>query len=151
MARDYSADAERLFRDFAARHGLVIKKVDEPNVELLMCVPVQKGLSFEITLGCQNGDELNIGVADFWSTFFPFENVKQTVETALDGLISGGCSILTTSQFGRQVRGELQRKTQTGWETVAVHVAGLMIPFVRTTAQRVSNEPKQAARLEGTA
>lgn len=95
MARDYSQDAERLFRDFAARHRLSIAKVEEPNVELLMTVPAQEGLSFEISLCCQNCDELNIGVAEFWSTFFPFEKVKQCVDAALDGLVTGEYSILT--------------------------------------------------------
>lgn len=144
LSRDYSADAERLFREFAARHDLTIEKIDEPNVELLMRVPQQKGLSFEITLCCQNCDELNIGVAEFWSTFFPFEKVKQRVEAALDGLVLGECSVLTTWRSGRYVGGKLQRKADAGWETITIHVAGLRVPFLRTTTQRIANEARSS-------
>lgn len=140
MARDCSADAERLFRTFAARHALTIEKVDEPNVELLMRVPRQNGLSFELKLCCQNGDELNIGVAEFWSTFFPFEKVKERVEAALDGLVSGECTVLTIWRSGRYVGGKLQRKADAGWKTIATHVQGLSVPFLRTVQQRIANE-----------
>ena len=82
---DYTADAEALFRDFARRHSFAIEKVDQPEVELLMRVPEQPGLSFELTLGLQNVDELNIGFEEFWSYFFPFEertgNLYQTHST----------------------------------------------------------------------
>lgn len=133
-----------MFRDFAVRHRLAIEKIDQPNVELLMRVPRQECLSFEITLCCQNCDELNMGVAEFWSTFFPFEKVRSTVEIALDGLVSGEYSILTTWRSGRYVGGKLQRMAQDGWQTVASH-AVLKIPFVRTTTRRISNEARRPA------
>ena len=63
--KDRKADAEALFRDFANRHSLAIEKVDNPNVELLMRLPRQMGLSFELTLGLQNRDELNVGFEGF--------------------------------------------------------------------------------------
>ena len=56
-------EVEKLFREFAAKHGLRIEKEEQDEIELLMTVPQQEGLSFELTLGLQNGDEINIALA----------------------------------------------------------------------------------------
>ncbi len=128
-----------MFRAFAARHGLSIEKVENAPVELMMTVPKQPGLGFEMTLACQNGDELNIGVEPFWSTFFPFEQVRGTVERALDGLVSGDCTILLISQRGRPVRGLLQMRDGPSWRTIATHIVAFKIPFVTTSETRLSN------------
>ncbi|WP_435338020.1 hypothetical protein, partial [Acinetobacter sp. LH3_13] len=77
--------------------------------ELLMRVPRQQGLSFELTLGLQNKDELNIGFDDFWSYFFPYESQKQTVSDALDAIARGDCRLAVHTQLGRIVKRVLER------------------------------------------
>jgi hypothetical protein len=79
--KDRTADAEALFRDFASRPSFTIEKVDNPNIELLMGLPRQGGLSFELTLGLQNRDELNIGFEGFWCYFFPYEEEFSVVKS----------------------------------------------------------------------
>lgn len=49
-------DAEKLFSNFAERHHLRIRKVPQDNIELMMLLPRQESLSFELTLGLQNYD-----------------------------------------------------------------------------------------------
>ena len=53
----YEVEAEALFRAVAKRHSLEIVKSNQSNIELLMTVPKQSGLSFDLTLGLQNLDE----------------------------------------------------------------------------------------------
>jgi len=77
---DYSEEAAALFARFAERHRLIYSVEPDAPIEVLWEFPEQQGLSFPVTLGLQNGDELNFGVADFWSSFFPFERSASTFE-----------------------------------------------------------------------
>src|SRR5262249_50018746 len=115
---DHTADAEVLFRDFARRHSFTIERINQPNVELLMKVPQQEGLSFELTLGLQNGDELNIGFDGFWSHFFPYEGARHLVESALDGIASGECRLAIHRQFGSVIRRVLEQRSNGSWRAI---------------------------------
>lgn len=129
--RDYTEDAESLFRRFAARHAFTIEKVDDPPIELLMRVPSQRGLSFDLTLGLQNRDELNLGFQNFWSVVFPFEKVSDKFEAMLDGLVHGNCRLATRSQLGNVIVRRLERRTDMGWEAeYHEFVFPLKIPLV---------------------
>jgi hypothetical protein len=146
---DYTADAEKLFRDFAARHSFLIEKLDNPNVELLMRIPIQSGISFELILGLQNEDELNIGIGEFWSYFFPFEHVRKQVDAALDGIASGECRIATHRQFGRSVKIELERRSGSTW--VLIYSANkLRFPLVwfRTTVSYLYNDATKSVIID---
>lgn len=68
---DYTTQAKALFGRFAERHGLSYAISPDAPVEVLWTFPEQPKLSMPITLGLQNLDELNFGVSDFWSYFFP--------------------------------------------------------------------------------
>ena len=130
---DNTSDAERLFRNFAARHAFTIEKLDEPHVELQMRVPEQPGLSFELTLGLQNGDELNIGFEGFWSYFFPFEKRAAQVDRILDGIVTGECRLAIRRQFGRIVKHVLEQRNNGRWEVAYTALDTLLyIPFVGT-------------------
>ncbi|MDP2046859.1 MAG: Sua5/YciO/YrdC/YwlC family protein [Deltaproteobacteria bacterium] len=47
-------------------------------------------MSLPLTLGLQNSDELNFGVADFWSYFFPFDDVAREFGDHLDLILEAG-------------------------------------------------------------
>jgi hypothetical protein len=141
--KDFTEQAEQLFRDFAQRHSLIINKVDEPNVELLMRVPKQAGLKFQLTLGLQNIDELNIGINDFWSHFFPYEACKQTVSTALDGLVDGDCRLAIHRQLGRVTRRILEQRRGDEWKTIYTQFVGVRIPFLGSSICYLSNRDMQ--------
>ena len=87
--RDYTAEAEALFGRFAERHGLSYDVETGVPMEVCWTFPVQPKLSMPLTLGLQNCDELNFGVSDFWSYFFPFQNVADEFERILDAWVAG--------------------------------------------------------------
>jgi len=142
---DYTADAEALFRGFAKRHSLSIERINQPNIELLMRVPQQPGLSFELTLGLQNQDELNIGFANFWSYFFPYESKQQIVSDALDALATGDCRLAIHTQFGRVVKRVLERRSNAHWQSI--YTASMVrIPFLGTKTSYLRNDDARPRR-----
>jgi hypothetical protein len=142
---DRTADAEALFRDFASRHSLTIEKVDNPNVELLMRLPRQRGLSFELTLGLQNRDELNIGFEGFWSHFFPYAEKIGIVRSILEGITSGDCRLATHRQFGRVVKRVLEQRFDPSWREMYTAISHLQLPIIGTRVSYLYNE---GARFE---
>ncbi|HWW12851.1 MAG TPA: hypothetical protein VN018_10050 [Brevundimonas sp.] len=112
--RDHTPDAEALFARFAKRHGLTYAVQTGAPVEVMWLFPRQDGLNLPITLGLQNGDELNFGVADFWSHIFPFGAVADDFETLLDAWVTGDARIQVLGGRHRI----LQRRNGDRWETV---------------------------------
>lgn len=134
---NYVANAETLFRDFARRHSLTIEKLDGPAMELAMCVPQQPGLSFELFLGLQNEDELNIGFAEFWSYFFPCEKAWRI---ASEALATGECRLAIHTQRGRLTKHVLEQFIDGQWGRVYTAMSRLTFPFLRTTTTYLYNE-----------
>lgn len=137
---NYADDAEALFRDFAQKHSFTIEKVDEPNVELMMRLPPQPGLSLELTLGLQNNDELNVGFGEFWSHFFPYENKRQLVSDALDALVVGDCRLAIYTQLGGVVKRVLEQRFNGAWQPIYTAFARIEVPFLGTKTSYVLNE-----------
>jgi hypothetical protein len=135
-----TAGAEGLFRAFASRHSLTIEKVDNPNIELLMRLPRQEGLSFELTLGLQNRDELNIGFEGFWSYFFPYEAKVEVVRNLLEGIASGNCRLATHRQFGRVVKRVLEQRFDQSWCEMYTASSLLRLPTIGTKVSYLYNE-----------
>lgn len=137
--QNHATEAEALFRAFAERHSLTIRKIDEPNVELLMEIPRQPGLSFDLTVGLQNTDELNIGFEGFWSYLFPFDQKRELVSSLLDGIVSGACRLAVHRQFGFVVKRVLERRVGDSWEPT-YHALGFGVPFIGTKVAYLSND-----------
>ena len=131
---DYTSDAQALFGRFAERHGLTYEV--EPGVPIEVCwtFPEQPKLSMSLTLGLQNCDELNFGVSDFWSYFFPFKDVAEEFELALDAWVVGDARIAVTRFRGRL----LQVREGTQWKTV-YSANGCLFPFRSTPFRFVRN------------
>ena len=138
--KDYTLEAETLFQAFASRHSFIIERIDEPNIELLMRVPRQSGLSFELTLGLQNLDEINIGIEKFWSYFFPFPEVHRLVANILDDLVSGSCRLATYRQFGGVVKRTLEQHSKGTWSTIYTAPSRPKIPFIGMTVLYLQND-----------
>lgn len=134
--KDYTAEAEALFFLFAERHGLKYEVVQGAPIEVCWSFPKQSKLSLPIVLGLQNGDELNFGVADFWSYFFPFEAVAETFERILDAWIAGDARIANTGFRSRL----LQIRDGHRWTTV-YGAGGCLFPFRWKPFGFVFNEP----------
>ncbi len=82
-----------MFARFAARHELAYWVLEAP-VELLWEFPVQPKLRHRIVLGLQNNDELNFGVGEFWSYFFPYTDKHAEFENLIDKWVEGNARIL---------------------------------------------------------
>jgi hypothetical protein len=137
---DFTFEIESLFRNFAQRHSLTIEKIEEPSVELLMRVPRQRGLSFELTLCGQNRDEISIGFEGFWSFFFPSGQVSQVVADLLDALVVGDARLSTYSQLGFIVRRVLEKRSGEIWLPAYVHISRVRIPFIPTKVVHTYND-----------
>ena len=111
---NHKLDAEALFRRFAERHGLRFEPRASVHMEVWWTFPVQPGLSTPITLGLQNLDELNFGVDEFWSSFFPFDRVPAEFERVIDAWVDGRARVAVT---GRHT-GRLQLREGGRWTTV---------------------------------
>jgi hypothetical protein len=145
----HASDAEALFRDFARRHSFAIERVDLPYDELVMRVPRQPGLSFELTLGLQNYDELNIGFDKFWSYFFPYESKRQIVSDALDALATGECRLAIHTQLGGVVKRVLEQRSGGNWRPIYTAFSRIQIPFLGTRVSYLSNEDARHTSAAG--
>jgi len=110
----YTFEAEALFKRFAEKHALTYEVETDIPMEVCWKFPVQPKLSLPLTLGLQNADELNFGVWDFWSYFFPFERVEEEFERILDAWIAGEARVAVLRGRGRL----LQLREGEKWETV---------------------------------
>ena len=111
---DYTCKATELFLSLASRHGLSYESEAESPIDLLWTFPKQAKLSLPFSLGLQNGDELNFGVSDFWSYFFPFCDVAEHFESIVDAWIEGSARVAAVGSRGRI----LQVRDSEGWDTV---------------------------------
>jgi hypothetical protein len=121
---DFTMEAEALFQRFAERHGLRYNVQPDAPIEVLWDFPEQPKLSLPLSLGLQNGDELNFGVADFWSYFFPFPTVAEHFENILDAWVEGSARVGITGRYSRI----LQVRKDDVWETV-YRAGGCIWPF----------------------
>ena len=133
-------DAETLFTYFANKHHLKIEKATQNNIELMMMLPKQSGLSFELTLGLQNYDEISIGFNEFWSYIFPFDKKQGFVEKLLSDLVSGNTRLAIYRQFGRVVCRDLEQMAEGKWKRVYREYCKIRIPLIRTDVSYVVNE-----------
>lgn len=105
---------------------------DEPaHVELVLDIPRQPGLSFDVHLNLQNVDELHIVAGAFWCEWFPCtkqDRVDDYVD-AVAGLLSGEYRIVESRSGTKAVRAVLQRPKGANWETVATWSTSL-IPWI---------------------
>jgi hypothetical protein len=129
----YIEKAEALFSRFAERHRLGYEATKDEPIEVLWTFPPQDGLKLPITLGLQNGDELNFGVSDFWSYFFPYEKVADQFERILDAWMVGDARVAITGPWGRV----LQVREGRGWKSV--YAANRLFPVWRTPKRTIEN------------
>lgn len=139
--RDYTAEAEVLFQRFADRHELSYEVETGVPVEVCWTFPEQPRLSLPLTLGLQNRDELNFGVSDSWSYFFPFEAVADEFERILDAWVAGNARVAIMRGRGRL----LQVREGDHWKTV-YGANGCLFPFLRSPRGFVQNRPGGEAR-----
>ncbi len=133
--KDYTAEAEALFSRFAERHGLAYQVDTDVPMEVCWTFPEQPKLFKPVTLGLQNHDELNFGVLDFWSYFFPFDDVAVQFEKAIDAWVTGDARIAV----GRGKRRKLQLREGDKWSTI-YGANGCLFPMLSRPVRFETNE-----------
>ncbi len=134
--RYYTAKAKALFQRFAERHELTYDVETDVLMEVCWTFPEQPKLVLPLTLGLQNCDELNFGVSDFWSYFFPFEDVADKFERILDAWVAGNARVAIMRGRGRL----LQVREGDDWKAV-YGANGCLFPFRRWPRGFVQNHP----------
>jgi len=135
-----------MFRAIADDFGLCIINRHDSPIEVMMDIPKQDGLGFTITLGLQNGDELNIGVDDFWSYFFPYRDCSEFFCKVLRILILGDAHLLYSKQFGRLVKTELIGDVGNGVECLYTAWSRPGIPLVPYREEVLCNRTHRGAQ-----
>ena len=141
--RDYTAEAEALFQRFAERHELTYEVETGMSMEVCWTFPEQSKLSLPITLGLQNLDELNFGVFDFWSYFFPLEAVADKFQRILDAWVAGDARVAIMRGRGRL----LQVREGDDWKA-AYGANGCLFPLRRWPRGFVQNHSRKEAQPE---
>ena len=113
----------------------------DPNVDLVMRIPVQPGLSFSVDLNLQNIDELHLCASRFWCEWFPCtkERITERYLESVLGLLSGEFRILEHWRGRRCVKAQLQRPAAGRWNTLASSSTLLSFPWPRKTYKVIRN------------
>jgi len=110
------------FRRIQERFPQLTMKLDRehPHVDVVLDIPQQRGLDFQVSLNLQNRDELHLAAGAFWCEWFPCTSPAKVDEylNAAIGLIEGRYRILEHLRGSRVVKAELQRPLGSDWETV---------------------------------
>jgi hypothetical protein len=118
-------------------HLRVFEDWSRGDDEVWITIPPQPGLGFEIGMGFQSRDELNLSVgAHFWVEWYPCgdADVFRRYIMAVRGVLSGEFRIVESSIFGKTVGAELQRPlARHEWQHVAGWAnLGCLLPLPRS-------------------
>lgn len=117
-----------MFTAIAEEFGCSIETQLDESVEVL-CTLRYSDNADEVTLGLQNGDELNLGVENFWSYFFPFEEVKGLFQKAVRGWFTGQTRLMYFYRGQRLLKIELQVKLNDGdWQRIYSNLKTFLLP-----------------------
>jgi hypothetical protein len=114
------------------------------NVDALMDVPAQPGLSFRVRLTLQNRNELCLVVSNsyewIWLPCSSPSQVEGYIE-AVSGLLSGEFRILEHWRGRKVVKAQIQRPDGGAWKNVATFSDLLaVVPWPRKTFKVVQNK-----------
>ena len=136
IARDVFTEIARRFPSLQ-----MIENHDDP-VEISITMPVQPGLSQQLWLCLQNGDELGFSVGrHFYIEFFPCtkpDRVKEYFD-AVTGFLSGQYRVREYYRGSTCYRAQLQKPEGDRWRTIASW-ASIWIPlWLNQTVKELRN------------
>jgi hypothetical protein len=141
--RDNIHSASNLYRTLASKHELSFSEKLNADGDVFFVFPKQANLMFDMTLGLQNGDEANIGINDFWSYIFPYQDSVRFLQETIEGLVKGTHYLAEYRQFNRVTKLCLQNSCD---EIIYTDIKRMKFPFF---AQRITNitSNKKRAKL----
>ena len=141
---DTESIARGVFAEIAKRFPKLnmVENRSDP-VEISITIPVQPGLSHQVWLCLQNGDELGFSAGHFYNEWFPCTK-QETVERYIDavsGLISGRLRILEHWRGRRTVKAQLQSPDDGKWVSIATSAnISALVPWPPKTLRIVQNK-----------
>jgi len=136
--------ALRVFRHIEAEFPALSMSLvtDHPQVDVMLDIPAQPGLAFDVSLNLQNRDELHIVAPGFWCEWFPCTDPQkeEIYREAVAGLLAGSYRIVETLVGDRVVRAELQRPIGTDWKAIGISLT-FSFPWQRKSTRIVQNLP----------
>jgi hypothetical protein len=136
--KDFTAEAEALFREIIAETRLQYEPDTSAPVEVLWRLPIQEKLSVEMLFGLQNADELNLGIGPFWSHIFPFEKGQHDFRRLALGFIHGHCRVAEWRRLGVLCKRVLEEPESHAWRTAYTEYL-VPIPLGRPTVTYIVN------------
>lgn len=126
----------------AERFGLRFCFDNDAPVEVLMNIPVQTGLSLEVSVNLQNWDELWLEVGDCVFCMFSFDETRELFRDCIEGLISGNARIVRHLQgpWNSKRGASLQLKRGSSWQTVASQTNWFRMPLFSQSEEILLNE-----------
>jgi hypothetical protein len=112
-------------------------------VDVMMDIPAQSGLCFNVNLNLQNIDELHLAASAFWCEWFPCTNPKKVERyiEAVSGVLSGEFRILEHWRGKRPVKALVQRPHGSGWKNFATWGdISVLVPWPKKTLKVVQNK-----------
>ena len=129
----------RLFEEIRDAFPQLSMRLDQQpaNVDLSMDIPMQPGLTFDMSLSLQ-GDELHLSAGAFWLSWFSCTRpeVVEAYREAVHGLLGGAYRILESYHGGRAIKAELQIPAGVDWQTIGISY-GWAWPFARRKSEKV--------------
>lgn len=134
--------AQQVFASIQAEFPQLAMELDTQHkfVDLLLRIPRQSGMQFEVSMNLQNSDELHLNAASLWVEWFPCTDPKVAAQfhEAVSGLLSGRYRILEYYRGNRVVKASLQRPNGAEWESVKTWCR-LHFPFPRAASRVIQN------------
>lgn len=138
-AGERNGRARLLIAELVARHGLFANWDRQDWAEVIAELPIQKGLSFPVTLAFRNENELLIEVADFRRilTPWPGAGAERLFVRMVDGLLTGRVRIRRhLVRTGRPWRVVLEEfDPDIGWCHLAHKLHMQALPFLALLGQ----------------
>ena len=120
-----------LFAGVAQRHNLNFEFEENDPVDVSCVYPAQQGLSFELWMNLQNGDEIWFGGDDWSFSRFPADDPQNwdCIAKTLDGIITANARVIRYTALGRgsPFWTSTQLLDDGIWQTVSTRV-GIPIP-----------------------
>jgi hypothetical protein len=140
--------ADQLFKEFALRHCFLTRmtrksEVEQLGVDLLMALPVQAGLTFELQFAF--ADDILFVVAgehtgEWYIANGNIEEVWRTVVQIADGLVAGTYRVVEFWQRGRARKTAIEIEDTGSWKAVSTRYSTILLPLIRTEKVILQNK-----------
>jgi hypothetical protein len=141
---DHKLAAEEYFRRYAESRTFRIEKFELAGIDLMLLIPAQPRLNFEISVGLDANDSLFVDAGRHRGWWYiignDFDEAASRVSDVLDGLIDGTCRVAETWQFGKVSKTAIEQFSNGTWKPISTHHGHFTIPFFAKDVVHLKNQ-----------